>query len=213
MRHFVIGVVVAMALSGCHSEKSPAPETKPKSATPAQAKPTAANDGGSARLSVKHATDPDAAKIDQTPKDITVEELLATKLPADYKGGIEDSDRSRIGTFERSTYRLKGTLKSVVHRKDGDFFLVVAGKSGKTAVIEVPDPNLMKDSPLHDKVAAARKSIEDKYHPGDKAQDVNEPVTLEGVGFYGTSSKPSATGGGRPPRLMPGTGFTVGSQP
>lgn len=210
MRHLPFALLTVLAVAGCHSEKDPAPEqAKAKPAAPATKSP-AANDGGSARLSVKHATDPDAAKIDGTPKDITVEDLIAMKLPSDYKGGIEDADKSRIGDFERSTYRLKGTLKSVVHRKDGDFFLVVAGKSGKTAVVEVPDPNLMKDSPLHDKVAAARKEIEDKYHPEDKAKDVNQPVTLEGVGFYGTSSKPSATGANRPPRLMPGTGFSAG---
>ncbi|HTQ09666.1 MAG TPA: hypothetical protein VMI31_06305, partial [Fimbriimonadaceae bacterium] len=138
---------------------------------------------GTQRIDIKRATDPDAANIDLTPKDITVEQLLATKLPGDVKGNLEDYGDKRIGDFEKSTFRLTGTLKSVVKRKDGDFFLVVAGKSGQTAVIEVPDPDLTKGSKLQSQIEATRKAIEDKYHPTDKEKEIDQPATIEGVGF------------------------------
>ncbi len=190
-------VVAAVLLAGCGSSSD---TTAGKVAGQA--------DGAASRVDVKHAIDPDAKDIDQTPKDISVEELLATKLPDGADLG-KANDR-RIGDFEKSTFRVNGTLKSVVLRKDGDYYMVMQGKSGATAVIEVPDPKLAKGSPIYNKILAARNAIESKYHPTDKPKDINEPATIEGVGFYGWKSKQGAGGHGSSPRLMPGTGFTQG---
>ena len=132
------------------------------------------------------------------------------KLPTDYKGKLEDSDKKRIGDFEKSTYRLNGTLTSVVQRKDGDYFLTVKGKSGASAVVEVPDPKLTKGSAVQSGIESARSEIEKKYHPTETKKEVNDPVTIEGVGFYGTKSK-GANGKSSSPRLMPGTSFKSGS--
>jgi hypothetical protein len=105
---------------------------------------------------------------------------------------------------------VKGTLKSVVHRKDGDYYLVMEGKSGAAAVIEVPDPKLAAGSPILKEIKATRDEIERKYHPTDTKKEINEPATIEGVGFYGWKGKPGAGGHGSAPRLMPGTGFKSG---
>jgi hypothetical protein len=199
MNRFLRFVPIAIAgvlLTGCGS-------------TPPAGAPTAKGAGAS-RIDIKHATDPDAASIDLTPKDITVEDLLATKLPEDMKGGLEDYGNERIGEFEKSTFRVSGTLKSVVLKKDGDYYLVMEGKSGKQAVIEVPDPKLAEKSPIVDRIRAARSEIEAKYHPTDKVKEINQPATIEGVGFYGWKSKKGSGGHGSAPRLMPGTGFSVG---
>lgn len=191
-------LAIALLMVGCTSK------TAQKSAT------GGAKDGGASRIDIKHATDPDAALIDKNPKDISVEDLLATKLPDDFKGDLGDNGEKRIGDFEKSTFRVSGTLKSVVHRKDGDYYLVMQGKTGATAVIEVPDPALAKGSPILPEMQAARSAIESKYHPTDKPKEVNEPATIEGVGFYGWKGKQGAGGHGSAPRLMPGTGFKSG---
>ncbi|HVT14264.1 MAG TPA: hypothetical protein VHE55_18520 [Fimbriimonadaceae bacterium] len=189
-------IALCVLLAGCQS-------TPPKSAS-------GGKDGGASRIAIKHATDADAASIDTTPKDITVEDLIATKLPDDFKGGLEDYGDRRVGPFEKSTFRISGTLKSVVHRKDGDYYLVMEGKTGATAVIEVPDPALAKGSPILPQIQAARNEIESKYHPTDTPKDINEPATIEGVGFYGWKGHPGSGGHGSAPRLMPGTGFKSG---
>lgn len=196
---FVGSLAIGALLAGCGS-------SSPTAKKPATGKP----DGGSARIDIKHATDPGAGDIDLNAKDITVEDLLATKLPEDMKGGLEEHNEDRIGEFEKSTFRVKGTLKSVILRKDGDYYLVMEGKTGKQAVIEVPDPKLAKGSPIYDRIVAARSEIESKYHPTTEKKDINEPATIEGVGFYGWRSQQGAGGHGSAPRLMPGTGFKSG---
>jgi hypothetical protein len=197
----LIVLCAAVILAGCSSA---APKLSSSTG------PTG-KDGGSTRIDIKHGLDPDAAAIDTTPKDITVEDLLATKLPEDFKGNLEDYNDKRIGPFEKSTFRLKGTLKSVIHRKDGDFFLVIAGTSGKTAVVEIPDPKLTKGSPIQSQIESARNEVENKYHPTDTLTDhINEEVQVEGVGFYGTRKTKGGTGSHTEGRLMPGTGFKSG---
>jgi hypothetical protein len=191
------GVVATALLAGCSSDSS---------SQGAQG----AKDGAASRVSIKHANDPDASKIDLTPKDLSVEDLLSMKLPEDMKGDLSEYSDRRIGEFEKSTYRVQGTLKSVVHRKDGDYYLVMEGKTGAQAVIEVPDPKLCKDSPIIDKIAAARNELEAKYHPTDTPKEINQPATIEGVGFYGWKGRPGSGGHGSAPRIMPGTGFHEG---
>jgi len=193
MRATFLVLAASLAIVGCSK-----PPTSPSTAANNN------NDGGSARLDIKHGLDPDAAKINRSPKDISVEDLLATKLPESYEKG-------RMGEFERSTFRLTGTLKSVIKRKDGDFFLVMQGKSGATAVVEVPDPAQCKGSPMESDIQRTRDDIEKKYHPTDKQKDINQPATVEGVGFYGTGQKRGSGGRGNSARLMPGTGFKSGN--
>ena len=197
----LLTVAAVFIMTGCGSHSGPP--------APGATASKGGQDSGQ-RIDIKRGKDPDASQINLTPKDITVEDLLAEQIPADMKGDLQDYGDKRIGDFEKSTFRLTGTLKSVIKRKDGDYFLVVAGKSGRTAVVEVPDPDLTKGSALQSQIEATRQSIEDKYHPTDKRKDINQPVTIDGVGFYGTQGKAGASGGNRPPRLMPGTGFKAG---
>ncbi len=164
---------------------------------------------GASRIAVKHANDPDAKEINTTPKDITVEELIASKMPAG-SGNLEDYANSRVGEFERSTFRLKGVLKSVQHKKDGDYYLVMVGASGAEAIVEVPDPELCKGSPIIDEITAARDELEKNYHPTNQVKPIGQNATIEGVGFYGWKGKPGSGGSGRASRLMPGTGFKKG---
>lgn len=158
------------------------------------------------RIAVKHATDPGASRIDRHARHITVEELLAMNLPKDFVGDLSDHPSDRIDDFENSTYSVDGKIKSIVQRKDGDYYLVIEGRTGAQAVVEVPDPKQCKGSPLESDIAATRKTLEDRYHPTDSPKEVNEQATVEGVGFHGFKGKPGSGGSASKPRLMPGTG-------
>lgn len=154
------------------------------------------------RVSVKHALDPDAAAIQRTPKPITVEELAAMGMPAGAKGNLEDYSKKRVTPFETQVFTVDATIKSVQHKKDGDYYLVLSGKSGAETAVEVPDPELCKGSPLEAEIREARKQIEERYHPTDTLKPVNEPAQVEGVGFMGWRGRPT-----KGARLMPGLRF------
>lgn len=158
---------------------------------------------GSLRLPIKHATDAEAALIETTPKEISVEDLIAQKVPEGT--GDLSQEGHRIGEFEKQVYRVDCTIKTIEKKKDGDYYLVVEGKTGAQAVIEVPDPAQCEGSPIHDKIASARKDLEDRYHPSADKTVVNKHAVVEGVGFYGWKGKPGSGGQGNSPRLMPGT--------
>ena len=192
----------------------PKPEAPTTAVTPKSevAKPVAAKTGGSSvRRSVKTSTDPDAAKIDKSAKDTTIEDIVAQKVPGDLQGRSEP--------FETSTWRVKARLKSVQLMKDGDYYLVMKGEKGGQTVVEVPDPEQCKGSPLQGEIAEARKQIEEKYHPTKEVKKLDEPATVTGVGFLGwrgsaaksTTKSTAKAGESRTgPRLMPGTGFKFG---
>lgn len=176
------------------------------SATPSSTKGDAKGPKPEAsRKTVKTASDPDAALINATPKDTTVEAILAQKDPTGGKL------KGRASEFEKQTWRVKATVKSVQLKKDGDYYLVLAGEKGSRTVVEVPDPKLCPDSRFLSDISSARKTIEAKYHPTSDVKDVNDKATITGVGFlgWGAASKKGAKGHSGP-RLMPGTGITFG---
>jgi hypothetical protein len=181
-------------LAGCHSDKTINAAVTPKT-------------GGSAsRRNVKTATDADAAKISKTPKDTTIEEILAQKGPAD--GNLT----GRQDPFETSTWKVKAKLESVQLMKDGDYYLVMKGDKGGETVVEVPDPKECKDSPLEPEIAATRKQLEDRYHPTSDVKKIDDEATVTGVGFLGWGGKSKSAKGHSGPRLMPGTGFDFGTK-
>jgi hypothetical protein len=156
------------------------------------------------RKTVKTASDPDAGSIVATPKDTTIEEILAQKVP-------EGDLTGRSGDFEKQTWRVKATLKSVELKKDGDYYLVMNGEKGGQTVVEVPDPKLCQDSRFKDEITATRKALEEKYHPTKTPQLINDPATVTGVGFLGWGKKAKKGAKGHSgPRLMPGTGIEFG---
>lgn len=160
----------------------------------------------SPRISIKHGLDPDASGIDHSAKAISIADLVNMKVPgADNLAAYNDR---RVKPFETTTYEIEGTLKSIVHRKDGDYYCVVEDDKGNKAIVEVPDPKLCKGSPVEKDIAAARKTLEDHYHPTDETKEVNDKVTIEGVGFLSTGRPGSGNTTGKP-RLMPGTGVEI----
>ena len=163
------------------------------------------------RKTVKTASDPDAASIDATPTETTIEDILAHKDPT---GG---NLTGRTSDFEKKTWKVKATLTSVQLKKDGDYYLVMKGENGGTSVVEVPDPKLCEDSRFKDEITETRKKLEEKYHPTPDVKEINDPATVTGVGFLGWGKRKPGAAPKKPatgptgPRLMPGIGIEFGS--
>ena len=171
--------------------KAPAPAAKP----------------GPGRVAVEHGQDEDVSKVDKFPKVTTVENLLATRDKGTSGLDLAKYHNRRVAPFETSTYEVTGTIKSIKHEKDGDYYFVLKGETGKEAIIEVPDPKLCSGSPLLPEITAAREALEKRYHPTDKVKEVNESITVDGVGFLGSRRKKGTGDFGSSVRLMPGTGI------
>src|SRR5713101_3956210 len=89
---------------------------------------------GTARWDVKTLTDAASGSVDFTVRAATVEELTALPVP----GSI------RIHTprypAETATYRVSGRLVGFKLEADSDIHVVIAGTSGATMIVELPDP-------------------------------------------------------------------------
>jgi len=161
------------------------------------------------RIKVKHGLDRDIAKVNMQPKATTVEDILAIRMPDDAKGNLEDAFQDRrVSPFETSTWTVDARIRSVQLRKDGDYYMEIEGKSGKETVVEVPNPDFCKGSPLEPQITEARKLISDRYHPTDQKKTLDDGATIEGVGFLGWRGRPTSGA-----RLMPGIGFKFGGKP
>ncbi|MBS1726519.1 MAG: hypothetical protein JST51_07330 [Armatimonadetes bacterium] len=184
------GIVVGISLVGCHKETPVASANAPAPAV---------TDAQKARRSVKATTDADAASIDQSVKDTTIEDLVKNKPDGELG--------TRQAPFETSVWRVKATVESIELKKDGDYYMVLRGDNGGQSVVEVPDPKTCAGSPFVGQITATRKALEEKYHPTSEKKDINEKATITGVGFLGFSNnaKKKGSNGITGARLMPGT--------
>lgn len=199
MNRIALGLVASglVFLAGCSSSPTGAP-------TPAEVKTAVKAGGAASRRDVKTAIDPDASKISLTPVDTTVEAISKQKPNGQLTG--------RQGPFETTSWRVNGTIESIRLMKDHDYYMVVKGDNGGQTVVEVPDPNDCKGSPLEPQIAAARKELTDRYHPTSDVKPLHDQATVTGVGFlgFGNGNKKGSKEG-RGARLMPGTGFDFGN--
>ncbi len=201
MRNLIPTAVLATSIvvfSGCSQPAKPP--------TPTQVATAVKTGSEASRRDVKTAIDADASKINWTPKDTTIEDIAATRPPA----GIQSAGRT--GPFETTTWKVDATLKSFKLMPDHDFYLVMKGEKGGEAVVEVPDPNDCKGSPLQSEIASARKTLEERYHPTTDVKSLNDPATVIGVGFLGFGGKKKKSGAHSGGRLMPGLDFNFKQQ-
>lgn len=159
------------------------------------------------RIAVKHGMDADLKSVDMTPKTTTVEDLMAAKMPEDVKGDLSSYQDRRVGPFEKTVWQVSAKITSVQLKKDGDYYMKIEGANGGHSVVEVPDPKLLKGSPLEADITSLRKQLEERYHPTKDEKKVNDSASIKGLGFLGWRGRPS---GGR---IMPGTGITFGPAP
>ncbi len=89
---------------------------------------------GTARWDVKTLTDTAAGSVDFTVHDSTVEELTALPVPGPIK------IRTPRYPAETKTYRVSGRLVGFKLETDSDIHVAIAGTSGATMIVEIPDP-------------------------------------------------------------------------
>ena len=148
-------------------------------------------------------TDVDIKKVNLKPTLISVEDLIALRDKSCSSMDFEKFHVRRFAPFETTVYRIIGRLKSIRLDKEGDISFVVAGNTGAKAVIEIPESDECKGSPLLKKMQEVRSELELRYHPKTEASEQDDPVTVDGIGFLGSRRKPGEKQFGETVRLMP----------
>jgi hypothetical protein len=135
---------------------------------------------GTERWDVKTLTDPAANSVDFTPRLATVEQLAALPVPGPL----------RLHTprypDEMRSYRVSAQLISFKLEHDSDIHLVIAGTSGATMIVELPDPDCVGTLKLAE-MRTARKAFVRAF--GLPTQQFTRPagspsVTVTGVLFF-----------------------------
>lgn len=111
--------------------------------------PAAQTSCGTARWDVKTLTDAAAGSVDFTGRDATVEELSALPVPGPTK------IHTPRYPAETATYRVSGRLVGFKLETDSDIHVVLAGTSGATMIVEIPDPSCI-GTVKHAEISQAR---------------------------------------------------------
>jgi hypothetical protein len=141
--------------------------------------PSATGSCGVERWYVKTGMDPDAAQVVLAPKDSTIDQLAAQPVPSDLPA------RARVGTVERTVWRLHATLTEYRLEDDSDVHLVLADGHGHTMITEVPDVACIGlPSPFKDQIRGVRSQLDARFPTRPRYQPLSLAVTITGVGFF-----------------------------
>jgi hypothetical protein len=135
---------------------------------------------GVERWAVKTGTDANVSLISlQSITQTTIAALSSLTPPATLPAS------SRIQPTETTIFQLHDTLTEYKLESDSDYHLVIADASGKTMIVEIPDPACVgSSSPLLSDIQKARAEFDARYTPGSSFQAANVPVIVTGVGFF-----------------------------
>jgi len=158
-----------------------------------------------ARITIKRATDEEAAHIPAKAQKTTIEEMVKLTRPEGVDAGPngQPAPAKRANAFEKTKWVLDATITEVIKRPDGDFYCVIEGKDGARTVFEAPDPELCTGSHFLDEIKAVRKVLDEKFHPTAQPQKVNVKIQLTGLGFFGYQGKAPNGGKTNGARIMP----------
>lgn len=136
-------------------------------------------DCGEERAVVKLGLDQEAqdGKVDPSPRDTTIEELVKLKAPK------RPSEIHRANDTERTIWRVQATVTAMKLEADGDFHIVISD-GVRTMIVEVPSAECATNSAWAKEIAAVRSAVEAKLHPGKKVRRVEMPVTVIGPAFF-----------------------------
>lgn len=160
-------------------DAKPKPQTEDKK--PFQTKP------GKDRWLVKTASDPDAVKVNKRTQDTTVEKLLALARPKDLPldGSNAAFQEKRAKPVETTIYSVEVDVVECRAMPDGDYRVTLRGASGKTLILEMPDPAFVKpDSPFFYGIKSAREQFEQKFKPEPTAKPVQAHARITGLGYW-----------------------------
>lgn len=159
-----------------------------------------------ARITIKRATDAGAAALaSQKPIKTTLEDLLRMPRPdALSQGASAQQQARRFGPLETKVWQIDVTIKEIVLRADGDFYMVIESAGGNRSVVEFPDPRLCPDSKLIKRIQAVRNQLAKAFHPTSMPQKLDMKATITGVGYFGQPGRGAQGGQNNGARLMPG---------
>lgn len=135
---------------------------------------------GEERWNVKTLADPDAAKVDKTPVEKTVDDMVKLTRPEKV-----DATLPRMAGTETTTYKLNATLTLYKQEADRDYHLVLEDDHNNTMIARIPDPECVaKDSPVRAQITKARQEFDAAFKVGPDMHAAKIPVTVVGVGFF-----------------------------
>jgi hypothetical protein len=135
---------------------------------------------GVERWAVKTGTDADAGLINlQSVTPTTIATLAALPTPGTLPSN------NRIQPTETTVFQLQDTLTVYKLESDSDYHLVLQDTSGKTMIVEIPDPACVgSSSPLLSDIQRARSEFDAVFTATTSFKTANVPVTVIGVGFF-----------------------------
>jgi hypothetical protein len=138
-----------------------------------------ANGCGVERWSVKTGTDPDVAKVSLNAIDTTIAALVGLAAPTTLP------PKNRIAPTEDQAFRMTDvTLTGFKLESDSDIHLILSDGT-HTMNAEIPAPACVNSgSPFAAAIARVRQIFTAKHTPGSSFTNVNETISLVGVGFF-----------------------------
>ncbi len=135
---------------------------------------------GTERWDVKTLTDAAASSVDLTPRLATVEQLTALPVPGPL------ALHTPRYPDEMRTYRVSGHLIGFKLETDSDIHIVIAGTSGATMIVEIPDPGCV-GTLKQAEMRAAREGFVRTFGPPTRqfTRPAGSPsLTVTGVLFF-----------------------------
>jgi hypothetical protein len=129
---------------------------------------------------VKTLTDAASGSVDFTVHGATVEELTALPVPGPIK-----IHSPRYPT-ETATHRVSGRLVGFKLESDSDIHIIIAGTSGATMIVEIPDPSCI-GTVKHAEISQARANFIRAFGQpvGQFSRPAGEPpLAVVGVLFF-----------------------------
>lgn len=135
---------------------------------------------GVERWSVKTGTDADVGLVNlQSTTPTTIANLTSLTAPSNLPAN------NRIQPTETTVYQIQGTLTQYKLESDSDYHLILSDTSGRTMIVEIPDPACVgSSSPFLSGIQASRTAFDARYNVTTSFQTANVPVTVTGVGFF-----------------------------
>jgi uncharacterized protein (TIGR03437 family) len=135
---------------------------------------------GVERWSVKTGTDADASSVNlriATPT--TIANLVALTAPP------TKPQNNRVLPVEITQFAVNATLAQFKIEDDSDYHVVISDTTGKTMIVEIPDPGCVgAGSPFATGILNARSKFEAHLKPTNSFKTANIPVQIRGIGFF-----------------------------
>jgi len=141
------------------------------------------------RWLVKTASDPDAFKIKRTAQLTTIEKLLAMPRPKELPldGSNDAYQARRTAPVEMTVYSVEADVVECQLMRDGDYRVTLKGASGKTLILEMPDPApefVSSDSPFAYAIKAAREQFNSRAKPEKTPTLLHAHARITGIGYF-----------------------------